>query len=201
MVTSNKDHRLIFLCILISGVLCVGHVTVNSLFVTLSIAVYLGCIVWTSMKGKVLYFLCFFIPWAPLMKFEPGTMSFYTIGLIAACLLTWVRYQISLQKYIVPAVALLAMLFTVRTFYGYGIDNSFIMFGIMLLALPIMGYDLQKTYDFYYLNLFYSIGIITAALSAYYLVPYSSIARFLYGFLDFKIKNFIVSPHKTFLTI
>ena len=179
MVTSNKDHRLIFLCILISGLLCVGHVTVNRLIVTLSIALYLGCVVLTSMNGKVLYFLCFFIPWAPLMKFEPGTMSFYTIGLIGACLLTWIRYRISIQRYVAPAIALLALLFTVRTLYGHGIDNSFIMFGIMLLALPMMGWDLHKTYDFYYLNLFYSIGIITAALSAYYLVPYSSIAKFI----------------------
>ena len=180
MVTSNKDHRLIFLCILISGLLCVGHVTVSRLIVTLSIALYLGCIVWTSMKGKVLYFLCFFIPWAPLMKFEPGTMSFYTIGLIGACLLTWIWHRMSTKTYIVPAMALIMMLFAVRMYYGYGIDNSFIMFCIMLLLIPIVGLDMHRTCDFYHLNLFYSVGIIIAALSAYYLVRYPSIA----GFID-----------------
>jgi len=179
MITINKNHILMLLCTMIAIMLCIGHVLGNTIFVMLAMVLYMGVIIWTSMTGKVLYMLCFFLPWAPLIKFEPGTMSLYTVGLIGACVLVWIRYRISVQKYILPAIALIMLLFIVRLFYGFGLDNSFIMFCIMLLLFPIMGWDLHKTYDFYHLNLFFSVGVISAALSAYYLVQYSTIARFI----------------------
>lgn len=168
-----------FLCLCISVMLCVGHVTSNRLLVILSMALFMIGIAFTSILGKALYLVCFFLPWAPLIKFEPRTMSLYTVGLIAVCLLTWVRYKFVIHKYILPAMALVMFLFIVRMFYGARIDNSFIMFSIMLLLFPVMGNDLHKTYSFTSLNLFLSIGVISSALSAYYLVIYPSIAKFI----------------------
>lgn len=179
MVSVNKNHALAFLCMIIALALCVGHIAGNRILIILSMALFLGGIVYTSLKGKVLHLICFFLPWAPLIKFEPETMSIYTVGLIGACLVTWIRYRISFQRNILPAVALIVFTLTVRLFYGLGIDNSFIMFGIMLMLFPIVGKDLHKTYDFSSFLFFFSIGVISAALSAYYLVKYPTIARFI----------------------
>ncbi len=179
MVTVNKNHLLVLVCMIISATLCIGHITGSRILVILAMLLFLGGVVFTSRTGKVLYLLCYFIPWATLIKFEPRTMSIYTIGLIGACLLTWIRYRMTVQRYMLPAVALVMLMVVVRLFYGFGMDNSFIMFCIMLLLFPIMGEDLHQTYDFYHLNFFFSIGIISAALSAYFLVQYPTIARFI----------------------
>lgn len=179
MVTVNKNHLLVLVCMIISATLCIGHITGSRILVILAMALFLGAIILTSRTGKVLYLLCFFIPWATLIKFEPRTMSIYTVGLIGACLLTWIRYRMMVQRYMLPAAALIMLMIVVRLFYGFGMDNSFIMFCIMLLLFPIMGEDLHQTYDFYHLNFFFSIGIISAALSAYFLVQYPTIARFI----------------------
>ena len=179
MITANKNRILVFLCMIIAITLCMGHVLGNRIILMLSIALFLGGIVFTSWSGKVLYLICFFLPWSPLIKFEPKTMSIYTVGLIAACGLTWIRYRISFRKYILPAILMIVLICAVRLYYDVGIDNSFIMFSIMLVLFPIIGEDLHKTYDFYNLNFFFSLGIIAAALSAYYLVKYPMIARFI----------------------
>ena len=179
MATINKNHILVFLSLIISTILCIGHITENRILVMLSMALFLSSVIWTTLSGKVLYLICFFLPWATLIKFEPKTMSIYTVGLIAACLLTWIRYKIPVWKYTLPALALIIMMLIVRLFYGFGIDNSFIMFCIMLLFFPTFGADLHKTYDFYHFLFFFSLGIISAALSAFYLVKYPTIAQFI----------------------
>lgn len=177
--SSINNYILMLLCLCIAAVLCIGHITGSRLFVTFAMVVFMAAIVFTSMAGKALYLVCFFLAWAPLMKFEPGTMSLYTVGLIGVCVLTWLRYRMMIQQYVLPAMALIMLTAVVRLFYGLGIDNSFIMFCIILLLFPVIGHDLHKTYDFYHLNLFFSIGVISAALSACFLVQYSSIAKFI----------------------
>ncbi len=179
MLTVNRNNILLQLCLLITVVLCLGHVTNNMLIVVAAMVMFMFTIVSTSMSGKALYVLCFFIPWAPLIKFQPGTMSLYSVGLIAVCLFTWIRHRVALQKHVLWAIPLIVLMFTVKMYFGFGMDNSFILFSILLVLFPVMGLDISKTYDFYELTLFFSLGIIGAALSAYFLVEYSTIARFI----------------------
>ncbi len=179
MVTIKKNHVIMLICLLIAAFLCLGHAFGGGALVLIGIGLFLILTIVTSMSGKGAYVLCFFIPWAPIMKFEPGTLSLYTVGLIGACIFIWFRHRSPTRWYLIPTALLMALMLMVRLFYGFGIDNSFILFCIMLTLFPVICMDAGGKSDFRRLTLFFSIGIIGAALSAYLLARYPAIARFI----------------------
>lgn len=179
MVNINKNRILMMVCMIISVTLCVGHISGNKILIVLSMALFLGEIIFTSLSGKSLYLIYFFLPWAPLIKFEPGVMSIYTIGLIGVCVITWIRHRKFFYKQIFIAIALIIFILIVRLFYEFEIDNTFIMFSIMLMLFPIVCKDMHEVCDFYDLNSFFSVGIISAALAAYFLAKYPMIGKFI----------------------
>jgi len=120
------------------------------------------------------------MPFASLLKFRPGMISFYTVAL----LIVYVIYAVKGIKnininHMVPGLALAALALVVKTLYGYSIDNSFILFFASILLVPFFTRELREKYDFYYLTTCFTLGIVIAAITAQYLVIFPSIRQYI----------------------
>lgn len=155
--------------------------TVNSMFLIVPcLAFFLGLVAWSAVKGFAVPVLMLFLPFSPLLKIRPGTISFFTISLV----LVYVIYiamgsrKISIN-HLVPGLALIGFILAVKVLGGYPIENNYILFSASLLMAPFMVRELDDKYDFYWLTLFFSVGVIVAAVSAKLLVGFSTISSYI----------------------
>lgn len=152
-----------------------------------SMALLLPCLVcflvlavWAAIKNMAMPVMLFFLPFAPLLKMRPGTISFFTIAL----LLVYAVYTVTGSRHVwifhlVPALALVSMTLAVKILYGYSIDNTYILFAITLMLIPFLTREMDGGYDFYWLTLFFVLGIALAAITARYLVVFPTITRYI----------------------
>ena len=81
--------------------------------------------------------------------------------------------------HLIPGLLLFALTLTVKTLYGNSIDRSFILFIVSILLVPFLARELNDRYDFYWLTLFLSAGIILAAISSQHLYVFPTISRYI----------------------
>lgn len=136
--------------------------------------------VFAAVKDMAVPILLFFLPWSPILKLEPGTMSMYSIALIAVMLVFVFRNSKSFSfGHIFPAALLFVQTIIVKTLTDDPIDNGFILFFACLVLFPILANEKDKEYDYYTLILFFAFGIITSAISAQQLMIFPSISRYI----------------------
>ncbi len=141
---------------------------------------FLTLAVWAAIQNMAMPVILFFLPFAPLLKMRPGTISFFTIAL----LMVYAVYAITGSRrvwihHLVPALALVSMTLVVKALYGHSIDNSYILFAITLMLIPFLTREMEGFYDFYWLTLFFILGISLAAITAQYLVVFPTITRYI----------------------
>ena len=141
---------------------------------------FLVLAVWAAIQNMAMPVILFFLPFAPLLKMRPGTISFFTIAL----LMVYAVYAVTGSRrvwihHLVPALALISMTLVVKALYGHSIDNSYILFAITLMLVPFLTREMEGRYDFYWLTLFFILGISMAAITAQYLVVFPSITRYI----------------------
>ena len=144
------------------------------------LAAFLVLVAWAAMKGISIPVLLFFLPFSALLKTSPGQTSFFTIALLIVYVINLVlgRKRASVV-HAIPAAAIVALCLLVKTFYDYDLDNSFMLFAASLLLTPYVAVEFGKKYDFYWLTLFFTIGIVLAAISSLYLIRFSTIAQYI----------------------
>jgi O-antigen ligase len=104
----------------------------------------------------------------------------YTIALLAVLVILFFRNIKKFQVvHIFPAALIFVISLAVKTVTDDPIDNGYILFICCLLLFPLIASEKEKEYDFYTLILFFSLGIITAALSAQQLVIFPTISRYI----------------------
>lgn len=135
---------------------------------------------WAAIKNAAMPVILFFLPFAPLLKFRPGTISFFTIAL----LLVYGIYTVTGSRqvrvwHLIPALLLVVLTLVVKTAYGYELDNSYILFAITLLLVPFLTRELDGGCDFYWLTVCFALGICLAALTAQYLTVFPTISRYI----------------------
>ena len=141
---------------------------------------FLALTAWTAIKSMALPVLLFFLPFSALLKIRPGTVSFYTIALLMVYLIYIVMGSKKINVYhLIPALVLISMLVVVKTVFGYPFRYDFIMFSASLLVAPFLCREMNDNkYDFYWLTVVFSLGIILAAISARYFIIFPTIARY-----------------------
>ena len=180
MVNIQSRIVLLIVCLLETTWLLVAQILGNQLLLLPCLACFLLLVVWTSIQGMTFPVLLFFLPFSTLLKIRPGTISIYTIALLLALLIYAVRGVKNISiKHLVPGLALLAMVLVVKTLYGETVDNSFILFFATLLLIPFFKRELNEKYDFYYLTVLFSLGIVLAAITARYLIGYTTIRQYI----------------------
>lgn len=135
---------------------------------------------WAAIKNAAMPVILFFLPFAPLLKFRPGTISFFTIAL----LLVYVIYAVIGSRqvrvlHLIPALLLVVLTLVVKTAYGFGIDNTYILFAVTLVLLPFLTREMGEGYDFYWLTVCFALGICLAAVTAQYLTVFPTINRYI----------------------
>lgn len=179
MLSNRKTLYLLLFCIGIVIWLAVAQVMGSMLILLPCLAVFFALIVWAKVKGFVLPLLLFFLPWSPILK--PGMgLSVYTVALLAVLLISLITEHRQLDaSLMVPPLFLMGVSLAVKAFNGYSIDNTYISFMACLLLFPLLARETGKKYSFYTLTVFFSLGIMTAALSAQQLAVYPTIAKYI----------------------
>ncbi len=141
---------------------------------------FVGIAVWAALKNIAVPMLLFFLPFAPLLKMRPGTISFFTISLLAVYMVYVIRGSRNVNvAHFVPALILMILTAVVKVINGYGFSNTYILFVISLLLVPFCVTEMGDSDGFYYATTFFVLGIITAALTSQILSDSSSIARYI----------------------
>lgn len=150
-------------------------------------AILLPCLIcflllvgWAAIQKAAMPVILFFIPFAPLLKLRPGTISFFTIALLLTygiCTVTGSR-QIKVL-HLIPALLLVVMTLIVKTAYGYSADNTYVMLAVTLLLVPFLVHEMDETYDFFWLAVCFALGICLAAITAQYLTIFPTISRYI----------------------
>lgn len=141
---------------------------------------FLALVIWSATRNMAMPVIMFFLPFAPLLKLRPGTISFFTVALLAVyAIYTVIGSRNVWIFHLVPALALLVLTLVVKLVNGYDIDNTYILFAITLLLIPFLTREMDSGYDFYWLTLFFVLGIVMAAITAQYLAVFPTISRYI----------------------
>ncbi len=180
MVAVRLKILLLVACFAEATFLLVAQVLGSAALLYPCLLCFLALVMWAALKRMSIPIFLFFLPFAPLLKVQPGTISFYTIALVAAYLIYVVMGSRHITIYhLIPGLCLVALTLAVKTLYGYSIDNAYLLFGAALLLLPFLAQELDGEYDFYWLTIFFACGIILAAITSRQLTAFRSIARYI----------------------
>lgn len=179
MITIRSKYVYLIISLFIVVWLAVGQLLASTFAVALCMLAFMGVIIWASIKEFALPLLLFFLPWSPLLKVGSIVTSIYTIALFSVMVILLFGIKNINGFFLIPAILLLAITLLVKTLRGYEIDNSYITFFAFLMLFPLVSKEIGVKYDYYVLTLFFSLGIITAALSAQALAGFPNIAKYI----------------------
>ena len=180
MLTIRSKTLISGACVLNAVWLLLAQTTGSSLLLLPCLLCFLALVVWTAFKKKALPIFLFFLPFSPLLKLSPGTISFYTIALLAAYLVYVITGSRNVSvMHLIPGLALIGMTMAVKTMYGYSIDNSYILFCVTLLLVPYIAVEFREGCDFYWLTTTFALGITLAAISAQMLADSTNIKLYI----------------------
>lgn len=174
--------KALFLCAcFIEAVWLLAAQTLGSIPILLPCLVcFLALVTWAAIENVAMPVMLFFLPFATLLKIRPGTISFFTLALLVIYIVYTIGGIRNIRiHHLVPALCLVAMTLIVKTLYGYEIDNSYILFSVTLMLVPFLTRELDTDYSFFWLTLFFSLGIALAAITAQYLAVFPSITRYI----------------------
>ena len=173
-----RKQSLPFCCVQ-ALLLCYAQISENRILIFLCLGLFLLQIAYACTRNSELPVLLFYLPWTALLRFSPDSISFYTLALLMVGCIRTVKARFSLKNYYV-CIALIVTVLSLLTkiINGYRLTNSYLMFIAMLVLFPMLDFE-NRTYDFYWLTVFFSVGIIVAALSAENFAGYPNIAKYI----------------------
>lgn len=180
MIAIRSKILFLIACFVEAAFLLVAQVIGSTVLILPCLACFLALVAWATLKHMSVPVFLFFLPFATLLKIQPGTISFYTVALFMAYVIYMVMGSRNLKVYhLIPALCLIIITLVVRTLYGYSLENSYLLFCATLLLLPFLAQELDREYDFYWLTCFFALGIIVAAVTARQLTAFPTIARYI----------------------
>ena len=180
MITIRTKPLLLFICFVEAIWLLIAQ-TLNITFLLLPcLLCFLALVAWAAIQNTAMPVMLFFLPFSPLLKIRPGTISLFTVAL----LMIYAIYTVTGSRqvkvlHLIPALLIIVLTLIVKAAYNYEIDNTYIMFTVTLLLVPFLTRELDGGYDFYWLTIFFTLGICLAAITAQYLTVFPFIARYI----------------------
>ena len=180
MITIRSKTLLLCACFIEAVWLLVAQMLNVTAILLPCLLCFLLLVGWASIKRAAMPVILFFLPFAPLLKFRPGTISFFTIAL----LLVYGIYTVTGSRqikvlHLIPALLLVVLTLIVKTAYGYDLDNGYLLFVITLLLIPFISREMDGDYDFFWLTVCFALGICLAAITARYLTIFPTISRYI----------------------
>lgn len=170
-----------FACVILALLLCGMQVMGSALPVMGCLMIYLLLVGWCCSNDFTLPVLLFFLPWSPILRLNPDSYSFYTFGMVLVCLISVAKKRLTFRAYQIKAlVVLLFLTLLSKLLDGSGLSFDYIAFMMMIALFPMVREEAKgEKFDFYQLVVFFSVGIITAALCALFFAASSNIGRFI----------------------
>jgi O-antigen ligase len=180
MIFFRQKHVIALLCVLVAILIVVAQIFANTILVLAALACFALLVLWGSVNDMVIPVLLFFLPWAPLIKLQPGTTSIYTLAILAVLAIYVLRGGRNVNMFhIFPALLLFAETLVVKTLKDYPINTDYIFFFACLFLFPLLARERDRFYDFRSITIFFSFGIILAALTSQQVLLIPTIARYI----------------------
>jgi O-antigen ligase len=180
MTFLRNKYIYLWSCILIAAGFALMQILESTVGLVAVMMLFAVIMVLAADKDMAMPVLLFFLPWSPLMKMRPGAISIYSLAIIAVlAILLLQNFRHFTIAHIFPAALLFALTIVIKTVTGDPINAGYILFFACMLLFPLTSSERGKVYDFYTLVIFFSIGIVTAAISAQQLVIFPTISRYI----------------------
>ena len=177
----SVNVKKLLLCIAVSIALCVAHVLGNTPMILLCLAAFMVLVAQSCVTDFTLPVLMFFLPWSPILRTDPETFSFYTFALIMVCAISVIKKRFAFKRYhVIIGFLLLILTLASKLIQGNTITFDYIAFMMLLFVFPVVKEEWQASKcSFTQLVVFFSCGIIIAALVAMSLSASKNIAKFI----------------------
>jgi len=177
---SGNGKRLL-LCLALSLALCVSQIRGSTILVLGCLVAFMALVTHACVTDYTLPVLLFFLPWGPVLRTDPTSFSFYTFALILICLISVLKKKFKFKRYhVVSGFLLVSLTLLSKLLNGTMLSFDYIAFMMLIFVFPVVKEEWQAgKYDFYHPVVFFSVGIITAALCAMNLGTYSNLAKFI----------------------
>ena len=180
MITIRTKTLLLCACFIDALWLLVAQTLNSTMLLLPCLLCFLALVAWAAIKNTAMPVMLFFLPFSPLLKIRPGTISLFTVAL----LMIYAIYTVTGSRqvkvlHLIPALLIIVLTLIVKAAYNYEIDNAYIMFAVTLLLVPFLARELDGGYDFYWLTVCFTLGICLAAITAQYLTASPFIARYI----------------------
>ncbi|MBQ8606023.1 MAG: hypothetical protein IJ408_04740 [Clostridia bacterium] len=177
----NKVFRIYLIaCFLSAAFICFAQIVSSTPLIMAGMLLFLAISATSAFHDFSIPVLLFFLPWSTIIKLAPGSISFYTIALIAVCVITFLRSSLKLNvKSTLFGIMLILISLISKLMDGSSIAMSYLMFMFLIILLPNVTSEIGRFSDFKTMTLFFSFGIIAAALSAQQLANIPTIAKYI----------------------
>ncbi len=165
MDITKIEKKQFFTAICIAVMILLTQMTGNTLLVAAALVLYLFAIL-KAPKGYIIPLMLFFLPWSPILKLSPGSISFASIATVMVLLVLLFEKTSIKASSLLSIMCLFAVTILSKVFHEYAFSASYIMFFIMLVAFPIIFRKCSAETDFEISVLFFSLGIILATVSS-----------------------------------
>ena len=168
----------LFGCLLIALLLCIVQISGSKMLIAACLVAFLAFHFWSCFQNDAMCVLLFFLPWSPLLRMDRSSISLFTIALLVTCLYYWQRDGFRLSLYQILVTAFLAVTTLIaKAIQSNPIQTQYLF--MMLLLFPCVAKGLRGAANFSRLTLFFSCGIIMAALSARQIAAYPNISQYI----------------------
>lgn len=177
---SVRVFHVMWICLCVATFICEAQMSGNKAIILLCLLIYLAVTVWASHCSYAFPILLFFLPWSPLLKIVPGTVSFFTIALLMCAVVSLVKSWNSIRRYQVTLTLLIILTTLIgKIVHGNSIGLDYLVFSAMLFLFPCIVREQAKKISFYETTIFFACGIASAALAASQLANEANISQYI----------------------
>ncbi len=175
----NKKN--VVLCMIVALLLCIAQITGSTLLILGCIGIYVIVVARCCIQDFTLPILLFFLPWSPIIRTGPESVSFYTLTLVMVCLISVIKKRFAFRKYqIKSGIILLFLTLLSKLLDASGLTFAYVAFLMMIVFFPVVKEEVYKNkYDFYQAAVFFALGVIIASICALSFAQYPNIGRFI----------------------
>lgn len=179
---ARKHHHagwMLLGCMVISVFLCYGQIRNSKALLAVCLLAFLGFVVLSCGRNAVFAVLLYFLPWSPLLRLDNKSVSFFTIALLAVCLVYCLKDHLSFNTYqSVLAFFLVLLTLAAKLWQGNPIRNNYLFFVCMLFLLPSV-VEKSNAVSFKEATLFFAVGVVMAALIAQQTAGLPNISKYI----------------------
>jgi len=160
---------------------CMVQIIGDPLLILICLMLFLLLVGWTSFQSYTLPILLFFLPWSQILKLEIETFSFYTFALILVCAVGVLQQRLRFKKYhLISVLGLMVLSLFTKLIDGSPLSLAYIAILLLLVMFPVVKEEVEyQRYDFFQVVVYFSVGIILAALCASMFAYYPNIRKYI----------------------